>query len=207
MKELSIPNTPETSSAAGLLEQANLWQSQAESFMTDSGFLRTLRAYGKVQFSGSYRLGLMTEMSDIDAYVINPEVTEQNARKALNGLLDSGPWEKHAFFNFVDVPKPGFPPGYYIWVTAPYGGRHWDLDVRFVKEYPPEQLAHYDWLTLRLDDEMRRAILSIKQTRDHRGMEEVDSIYICDAVVRNGIRTFEEFERALAKDQNPEASL
>lgn len=178
-----------------LMSQPTIWKQEADNLLEMSGILPIFRKYGEVNIHGSYALDLMLSSSDIDIYVINPVVNKEDAYSALSEILETKFWNDYRLYDFVETPKDRFPSGRYIWLEATVNGHHWDLSILFVKEFPPEQKRHFEWLLANLDDDKRRAILEIKNARDLKGWD-IDSIVICNAVVKDGIASVNEFEKA-----------
>ncbi|MEU4573140.1 hypothetical protein ACBI99_01345 [Nonomuraea sp. ATR24] len=184
-----------------LLREQRELQAAADAAYDDLGLAAALGKIGAPARVGSAALGLMvTRDLDIDVtcaaldehtiadisrlgagLVLHPRVRQVQIRD------DTGAWN-------VD---PLYPDGVYLGVhyRAP-DGNDWNLDVWFIDQ-PDRQpsTVHLRTLRPRLTDESRAAILLIKRALAARGGPRVSSYDIYTAVLDDGVRTPDEFDR------------
>ena len=159
-----------------------------------------LGTLGEPHLVGSAALGLMV-WPDLDMTVVCDALDVAALHSAAVDLVrhprvrqltfrnDSGPWNSH---------PEKYPDGVYWGIDYRDGRRTWNIDVWFVTEADRQpDLRHVRELGGRLTPETRSAILDIKRAwvqRPEYG-QTVRSYDIYTAVLDDGIRTPEEFER------------
>ena len=192
-----------------LLRQQDELQAEAEAVEVDLQLDALLRPIGEPVRVGSAALGLMV-WRDLDLTVVCTELAVEpvaavGARLAAQPRVrqvtfrnDTGHWNT----------DPSYPDGLYLGVEyRSASGRAWKLDIWFVDE-PDRQpdLAHLQWMPAQLCLETRAAILLVKSawaSRPEYG-KSITSFDIYTAVLKDGVRTREDFEAWVAKrDQTP----
>ncbi|MEU4835820.1 hypothetical protein [Streptosporangium sp. NPDC023615] len=181
-------------------------QAAADAAYDDLGLATALARIGTPTRVGSAALGLMVARDlDIDVtctalddhtfagvtrlgadLVMHPRVRQVQIRD------DTGEWN-------ID---PLYPDGVYLGVRyrCP-DGNDWNLDIWFVDE-PDRQpsTVHLRTVQPRLTDENRAAILLIKRALAARGGPRVSSHTVYMAVLDEGVRTLEEFDRHMSDE-------
>lgn len=180
-------------------------QTEAAEVEADLGLDDVLRSLGDPVRVGSAALGLMV-WRDLDFTVACTEldierVAVVGARLAAHPRIrrvvfrnDTGRW---------NVEPEKYPDGLYLGIEYRSGAGHdWKLDIWFVDE-PDRQpdLRHLRTMPSQLNAEARDAILLIKShwaSRPEYG-KTVTSFDIYEAVLRDGVRTRDQFESWLAQ--------
>ncbi len=105
-----------------------------------SKLLDLLKDYGDARVSGSYRLNLMTT-GDVDIHVINPKITKERVKEALDRLIEQDFFDGYHFhdrvshFGTARVAQGDDPlKGYYIALKTVFRGRRWKIDVWFLRK-------------------------------------------------------------------------
>lgn len=189
--------------ASELLRQQDALQAEARSVEVDLRVEELLGPVGEVFRVGSAALGLMvwrdldltvvcTELAVEPVAAIGARLAEHPRVRRVEFRNDTGHWNT----------DPRYPDGLYLGVgyRSPTG-IDWKLDIWFVDE-PDRQPdpAHVRWIPEQLTPEIRAAILNIKSAwapRPEYG-ESVKSFDIYTAVLKDGVRTREEFQAWLA---------
>ncbi|RBQ17637.1 hypothetical protein DP939_24400 [Spongiactinospora rosea] len=188
----------------GLWREQKALQAAADAVYADLGLAAALAEIGTPTRVGSAALGVMVARDlDIDVacaalddrtfagvarlgadLVRHPRVRQVQVRD------DTGVWN-------VD---PLYPDGLYLGVRyrCP-DGNDWTLDIWFVDE-PERQpsTVHLGTIRPRLTDERRVAILRIKRGLAARGGPRVSGYDIYVAVLDEGVRTLDDFDRRLS---------
>lgn len=189
-----------------LLSRQDELQAEAGAVHADLDLDELLGRVGDPVRVGSAALGLMVRR-DLDVTVVCPELGasthEAVARIGARLTLHERVWQVR-FRNDTGAwnTDPSYPDGLYLGLGYQSSqGHKWSLDIWFVDE-PDRQpdLAHLRTMPARLTPEARAAILEIKQAWAERPEygSKVCSYDVYRAVLDDGIRTAEEFERHLA---------
>jgi hypothetical protein len=184
--------------ALALFERQLRLQSAAATVITDLKLYDVLTTAGTPKPVGSMATGLMV-WRDIDFTVVcdNLEivvVTDIAASLATHPRVrsvefrnDSGHWNED---------ESAYPDGLFLGIEY-VADEVWGLDIWFVDE-PGRQpdLAHVRELSRRLTDELRAAILEIKEASYSRPGYSSHLIY--EAVLDHDVRSLEEFQEFIA---------
>ncbi|WP_040793433.1 hypothetical protein [Nocardia paucivorans] len=188
-----------------LLEHEKRLEDEALEVCTGLGLQHRLEEIGQPTIVGAVALKVI-DRRDIDITTACTMLDEPTRRRIaqLGGDLalhpdvrqvvvrdDTGRWNR----------DPQYPDGFYLGIhcRSPQAN-DWTLDLWFVDE-PERQpdLAHLRRFGPSMSDETRGAVLGIKhvlRTSADRG-KPVPSLVIYQAVVEEGVRSFEQFERWL----------
>ena len=182
-----------------LVLRASELQRQAHRVIRTLGLKERWQEVGDVNFSGSFRFGLMVQ-PNIDMEVYTDEPRPGTGFQVIAAIAEIPGIRRVNFRNQLDdVGDPGL-----LWYVQ-YGdrlGRDWSIDSWLVpRDHPfaglPGRFA--DAMCERLSDELRLRILEIKyeiQCNEQRAR----SIEVYKAVLRDGIETYDEFMEWLEKN-------
>ncbi|MDO8497808.1 MAG: hypothetical protein Q7S61_04665 [bacterium] len=187
-----------------ILQESKSIKQQADDFLKDSGVLLTLQNFGKVRLAGSYDLDLMLT-PDIDIYVNNPRDDKNVVIKALNTFIQQGYFNGYLFYDFIRFHKKGFPDGYYIGLKTPFRDTRWKIDVWFFSK-SHDANPFIDKIK-QLPEDIKITILKLKKFRDEKLSDRVSSYCIYEAVIKNNIKTEQEFNNYLKLEQTSEKAL
>lgn len=171
---------------------------EADKLLDASNLYQVLSKYGKVEFTGSYKYDLMLS-PDIDIYLVVEEVSKSVAQNLLTELISLGWWNGYLLYDWVKFSSdnhPSFPKSYYVGLKTTQGSLRWKVDIWLVTS---EQLKTVEegWIeNSTKDDKIREAILRIKQSREE-GLVNTTSHQIYEAVIKDSVRTVDEFKEWL----------
>ncbi|KPJ70820.1 hypothetical protein AMJ51_00840 [Microgenomates bacterium DG_75] len=176
-----------------LVNRSKILRKEADLLLDKSDLLELLRDYGRVRFTGAYRLNLMFE-GDIDIHVINPQITKKAAVKALNQLIEQGFFRMYFFGDWVKFRRVEFPKGFYIGLKTVFNQRKWKIDIWFLKKDDPKEIKLINFIEKNLNSEKRLTILKFKQIRSRKNIE-ISSYDIYKIVTEKGITNTKDFLR------------
>lgn len=174
-----------------LVNRSKILRKEADLLLEKSDLLGLLKDYGRVRFTGAYRLNLMLD-GDIDIHIINPKITKKFVIKALNQLIDQAFFRIYLFGDWVQFGKPEFPKGYYLGLKTVFKQRKWKIDIWFLKKDDPEEIKLMDFIEKNLDSKRRLAILRFKEIRKRKNIE-ISSYDIYKMVMEKGIINDKDF--------------
>lgn len=153
---------------------------------------------GKVTFSGSSRFGLMvTPNIDMEVYADQPRPGA--GFQVIAGIAEVPCVRRVRFKNQLDDLED---PGLYWYIQyRDQLGQDWSIDTWLIpSDHPFAMLSarFAEAMCQRLNDDLRRTILQIKHEIRCRDLD-TRSIEIYKAVLRDGISTYDAFERWLAE--------
>lgn len=184
-----------------LVEQSEKYREAADELLASSKLPEILSKYGRVTFVGSYAADLMMH-GDIDIHVLRDQPFDKGEiLKIFNDLVASTKFNSYYIgdWNGSNL-HPEFPYGYYIGLKIALNGDNWKIDMWFVDEEEQRRFneANFDVTKVTLTPEQREAILTLKKYRnDNKVKMSGQNIY--EAVVKDGVRTVEEFNASRAR--------
>jgi hypothetical protein len=193
---------PDTSTPTDeeLLERQAALQAESTVFAAEHRVERLLEPLGRVIPVGSAVTGLMV-WRDLDYTVDAPGAAARDVWDALSPLV-------HACQRLAYADERGdlvaeaapFERHYFVFRLA-----GWKLDISVWTNGSPEEVERYQQKLRELDFSTRLAILRIKDAWHHRPEypEVVGGFEVYEAVLNYGVRTAEEFEAHLERDQQP----
>jgi hypothetical protein len=181
-----------------LIARASELQKQAHDVIRRLRLQGRWAEVGEVTFSGSSRFGLMVEPNiDMEVYADQPRPSA--GFQVIAGLAEVPGVRRVRFKNQLDDLED---PGLYWYVQyRDQLGQDWSIDTWLIpSNHPlamhPDRFARA--MCQRLDDDLRRTILQIKHESRCRDLE-TRSLEIYKAVLRDGVGSYEQFERWLAQ--------
>lgn len=175
-----------------LVRRADQRRRRALVVIEELGLMERWSRYGKPVMVGAVRIGLVVDLDiDIEVYSQCPRIDDGFKVMSKLALLP-GVW-KVRFSNELEGPDQGL----YWQIRHRDGlGDVWKIDTWLVGEDHPD--AHHserfaDAMEKALTDETRTAILGIKEAL--LGRTEVRGVDVYKAVLRDGVRSPEEFIR------------
>lgn len=153
-----------------LFKQAGKLKKEADTLLKKSGLLKLLSEYGKVNFTGSYKLGLMAN-GDIDIHVVPFKYSKDQVLEAFNKLVKQDYFRGYYFGSYVKNLTLGFPKGYYIGVNKFQNKLFWVISIWFVEDLDKKQRKFMDDVRNKLTDETKYQILELKQQRNKQKKE------------------------------------
>ncbi len=187
-----------------LIARASELQEQAHGVIRLLQLRERWSELGEVTFSGSSRFGLMVAPNiDMEVYADRPRPSA--GFQVIAGIAEIPGVRRVRFKNQLDDPED---PGLYWYIQyRDRLGQDWSIDTWLIPSDHPLAM-HTDRfaeaMCQRLDDDLRRTILQIKHESRCRNAD-TRSIEIYKAVLRDGIGTYDAFERWL--EQNPPRKL
>jgi len=178
----------------GLLTLSRMWHEEADKLLDYSRIYSLLSRIGEVKIVGSYEYNLMLG-PDLDIYVIVPtDRARVAALDALNQLIQQNHWNGYLYYDFVKHSSknhPDFPKAYYVGVKSDFSKNRWKVDIWFGNE--DTLRINNDWIKDTLNNETKKIILELKAARND-GEIKTDSLNIYVAVLRNNVKSVEEFK-------------
>lgn len=159
---------------------------------------------GTVTFSGSSRFGLMVEPNiDMEVYADHPRPSD--GFQVIAAIAEIPGVRRVRFKNQLDDPGD---PGLYWWIQyRDELNQDWSIDAWLIPSDHPfamHSARFAEAMCECLNEDLRRTILQIKHESRCRNLD-TRSIEIYRAVLRDGIATYNEFERWL--EQHPPKKL
>ncbi len=150
-----------------LFKQAKKLEKEANFLLEDSGIVKLLSRYGKLNYTGSYRLGLMAS-GDIDIHIVPFKYLKDQVKKIFNDLIAQDYFRGYYFGDYIKNPTPGFPRGYYIGVNKFQNKVFWVISIWFVKKLDQKQEGLMRYIEANLTGNTKYRILKLKQQRNER---------------------------------------
>jgi hypothetical protein len=181
-----------------LIAQASELQKQAHDVIRLLQLRERWAEVGEVTFLGSARFGLMVAPNiDMEVYADRPRPSA--GFQVIAGIAEIPGVRRVRFKNQLDDPED---PGLFWYIQyRDRLGQDWSIDTWLIpRDHPLAMHADRfaEAMCERLDDALRRRILQIKHESRRRNAD-TRSIEIYKAVLRDGIGTYDEFERWLGK--------
>lgn len=176
-----------------MLEKSKQVKKDADKLLADSKLLDILGRFGVVEMTGSYALDLMFT-GDIDIHLFG-KFDRKKALEVLNTIMAETKLTGYMFFDWVTYQNPAFPNGYYLGIKQKMEGyaSQWKIDIWLIPEARPENIGYMNLLK-DCTEEQKVAILTLKEWRDENN-PGLSSTEIYDAVMKNNIKSIEEFIR------------
>ena len=178
--DLAAANRQRAHTIIGELQLENRW--------------RTVGA--RPELVGSLRSGLLMNHRDIDFHIYSPELRIADSFAVISRLAEHPRIRRIEFADLLDAPDRCLE--WHAWYEDAEGDL-WQIDMIHMDETSPwngyfERVA--DRIAAALTDETRRAVLRLKyETPDER---KIPGIAYYMAVLRDGVRTWPQFETWLA---------
>ena len=195
--------------AVELLRRQVALQAEAHQLIVHLDLFTMLSQAGKPEQIGSSVSGLMV-WRDIDFNVLCSHRSLRTVFETMQPLLTHPRVTKLHYLNESEGHTPAELQGderyYFVTYYETEAGPEWKIDISFwLSEKPRTQLAHLEYLSKRLTEETRLAILWIKDIW-HRFPSypyQVGGIDIYDAVLEHGVRTPAQFKMYLLERGMP----
>lgn len=183
-----------------IIEQARQNQEKAWEVIQQTDIVNIWESIGaEIHLVGSLRTGLLMKHRDIDFHLYSSPVTISDDFKAMARLAENPSIRKIEYTNLLHTEEACIE--WHAWYEDPKN-ELWQIDmIHIVKgsRYDGYFERVADRISAVLTDETRQAILSLKsETPD---TEKIIGIAYYQAVLRDGIRTYAEFEAW--RKQNP----
>lgn len=190
----------EARAAVELFGRQEALQAEAQQLIVHLDLFTMLAHAGKPEQIGSSVSGLMV-WRDIDFNVLCSHRSLHRVFESMQPLLTNPQVTKHHYTNESGGHTPAELQGderyYFVLYYETQAGQEWKIDLSFwLSEKPHTQLAHLAYLSERLTEETRVAILWIKDIW-HRFPSypyQIGGTDIYDAVLEHGVRTPAQFE-------------
>lgn len=176
-----------------ILEIAAANQQRAREVIRDTGLEAAWRAVGaEPNLVGSLRTGLLMKHRDIDFHIYSPSLNIADSFAAMTRIAANPRIRRIEYGNLLDAPDQCLE--WHAWY-ADADDRLWQIDMIHMTRGSAwegyfERVA--DRIGAVLTDETRRAILQIKY--DTPDEVKIMGIEYYQAVLRDGVRTYAEFE-------------
>lgn len=174
-----------------IMETATRNQERAKAIIRQTGIMDIWASIGaRVNLVGSLRTGLLMKHRDIDLHVYSDPLTLKDSFTAMARLAENPAIQRIECVNLMHTEEQC------IEWHALYNenGEEWQLDIIHIQkgsEYDGYFELVADRIRNALTPETKLAILNLKnQTPDH---EKIMGIEYCQAVIQDGIRTYQEF--------------
>lgn len=181
-----------------LLKRSDEVKKEADKLLNESKLPQILSQYGDVRATGSYPLNVMLR-PDLDFLVVAEKNDRNKAFEIVTEIIRSNYFEEVDFVNHVDFRQSGGITGFYIQPRVVIGERKWKLDIWLMdeKDFRPYTQEFLDLIKDDPDSQKRMAILKLKDemSEGSKYIKGVDGKLIYEAVLKNGVRTEEEFKR------------
>lgn len=180
-----------------VLELAAANRQRAHAIIHNSGLEEIWRSVdAEPRPVGSLRMGLLVKHLDIDYHIYSPELRLSDSFAAMARLAENTRIRRIEFANLLDAPDRCLE--WHAWYQDD-DSRLWQIDMIHMQMGSPwdgwfERVA--DNIAAALTEETRHAILRLKyETPDER---KIPGIAYYMAVLRDGVRTWPQFEAWLA---------
>ena len=176
-----------------ILEIAAANQQRAREVIRDTGLEAAWRAAGaEPNLVGSLRTGLLMKHRDIDFHIYSPSLNIADSFAAMTRIAANPRIRRIEYGNLLDAPDQCLE--WHAWY-ADADDRLWQIDMIHMARGSAwegyfERVA--DRIGAVLTDETRRALLQIKY--DTPDEAKIMGIEYYQAVLRDGVRTYAEFE-------------
>jgi len=205
MRDPLVPADPDDAYARELLRRQDALQAEARGVVAELGLVLLLSRAGRVERVGSSVSGLMV-WRDLDFGVLCRDLTAERAFEAIRPLLTH---PRVTEFDYRDQTGRRAPPVirgderyYFSTHCETAAGEEWKIDVSFwLSDSPRDYLPYAERLKRQLTDDTRLAILWIKDVwhRLPTYPDEGGAFDVYEAVLREGVRTPEQFDAYLRK--------
>lgn len=168
-------------------------QKRAWEIVREAGIVEIWTSFGaQVNLVGSLRTGLLISNRDVDFHIYTRPFRLSDSFAAIAGIAGNGKVRKIAYENRLGTEEKCVE--WHAWYEAG-PGETWQIDMIHIL-YESRYAGWFEKVAGRiravLTDETRQAILSIKNAMPEG--KKVAGIRVCMAVIRDGVRTYEEFE-------------
>ncbi len=191
-----------------LLEQQDKLQKEAHNLLEETGLLEFLSRFGRVEIGGSVDSGLMT-WPDIDMGVISENIDDENYWKIVKHLFYLKDYYHSLYIqDFRESVNPDSPKGLYIGLKIKFNNKIWKVDIWYVNPRNGDNKNFNDWLKENINKDNKIIILEIKnqvhekpnyKSNKPKPGKEISSIDIYKAVIEDGVKDLEGFEKYLVK--------
>ena len=185
---------------AELLRRQEALQAEAQQLIAHLDLITMLSHAGKPEHIGSSVSGLMV-WRDIDFNVLCAQRSLPTIFETIQPLLTNPRVTKLHYANESEGHTPielqGDERYYFVTYYETEAGHEWKIDISFwLSEKPRTQLTHLQYLSERLTEETRLAILWLKDIWQHFPSYpyQVGGMDIYDAVLEYGVRTPAQFK-------------
>lgn len=180
-----------------VLDLAAANRQRAHAIIRNSGLEEIWRSVGaEPRPVGSLRMGLLVKHLDIDYHIYSPELRLSDSFAAMARIAENTRIRRIEFANLLDAPDRCLE--WHAWYKDD-DSRLWQIDMIHMQAGSPwdgwfERVA--DDIAAALTEETRHAVLRLKyETPDER---KIPGIAYYMAVLRDGVRTWPQFETWLA---------
>lgn len=176
-----------------LLDIATLNQQKAWSIIKDSRIIQIWESVGaKVNLVGSLKTGLLMKHRDIDFHIYSSPLNLSDSFRAMAMLAENPSVQKIEYTNLLDTEEECIE--WHAWYQD-REGELWQIDMIHIREGSRydgyfEKVA--ERISAVLTDEMRCAILHLKNETPED--EKIMGIEYYQAVIRDGVRSYSDFE-------------
>ncbi|MDD5529439.1 MAG: hypothetical protein PHX21_05350 [bacterium] len=177
---------------------------EADRLLKDFGLLKTLSKYGTPIITGSYVLKLMT-WRDLDIYIQLKKFNEHNFFELGKEIMSKLKPDRMHYRNELIMKDIEFPMGFYWGIyTKILSQNTWKIDVWAMDSHKMKVYKkQFEDLKSKVNKENRIKILTIKNHyyKHPEYRKKFVSIDIYNAVIKDNVRTIEEFSIWLAKNK------
>lgn len=180
-------------------KQQNL-QNKANEILKDLNLIQFLSNKGKVNFVGSFALGLMS-WEDIDI-VVNGDQNIDSYLETVNYLFKQPNVYSLNIQDFRKSIFPDRPQGMYCGVSYLVKlNTFWKIDIWFVGKDDNSAIDLVNKLKVKLNDSNKGIILRIKNEMREQGWgKTVSGMDVYNAVLENNIKDTEQFKKLLLEE-------
>ena len=185
-----------------LLTVSEINQQKARRIIDETGIVDIWKSVGAdAQLVGSLRTGLLVDNLDIDFHIYSDSFVLADSFAAIAKLAENPRIKRVEYANLLNTEEECLE--WHAWYNDEEDNL-WQIDmIHILKESPYagyfEKVA--DRIAAVLTPETKAAILEIKSRRTPE--VEIMGIEIYQAVIRDGVRTFEEFRQWQEEHPNP----
>lgn len=183
---------------------SQLLKQEADNLLTNTGILKTLTKYGRVEATGSYLYNLMT-WRDIDLCLT---VDKLSAEKAFNIGAELASLEGIAtmyFRNELVLETEGNPKAIFWCLEILFENELWKVDILIASEdVTSEVMKPGRELMEKLSDDHRGVIISLKSElcKDPGYRKDFRSVDIYNAVIDDGVKNLEQWNGWLERSHS-----
>ncbi|MEK7561458.1 MAG: nucleotidyltransferase domain-containing protein [Patescibacteria group bacterium] len=180
-----------------LLKESKRWHDDATVLVESSKIIELLEKFGKVTPTGSYVYDLMLD-SDIDFFVSTEKPTRKLADEMTIALINNGWWNSIMFCDW----STNVPARPYFCIKQDFRGHRWKVDILMVSPSELAEMLPPRELYSRYSDAQKEQILELKVARrDGLLPEDIETVVIYDAVLKNDVQGVDSFKRYLEKQE------
>lgn len=179
-----------------ILKQSDGYKETADTFLSDTNFVPTLRKYGDVEFEGAYAGNVMLH-GDVDIVVVGDRDFAISVMFLIAQDIDSAcPNDFRSYYikSDWDDPRKGkqYPYGHYLGFRTQLNDEKWKFDVWFVgREERERNRGVLDISKMVVTQAQRQTILEFKNFRKLNNLA-VSGQQIYEAVLLRGVTNPEE---------------